>query len=243
MSQVEERVDWDARWYQSFRERYPEGWVVAQHEQNMYHDSYFSETLFLADSGEFVSVQTGATAYGGPHTSGLPFLRSAPEEIKTKAVVAAATRARDLLLEQLPSQVQAVIDQRSSFANLPTVGAVVAVKWKTKGYPKGSQGQVFWQGVDKFGDGGARFGIQMEDGEKIFVNWKSLVLVQHSVDYIQPPQYEVDQKKIQAFAQGIWDRRIAAGYEGSFGGHGYGWRGYSARGFAEQQWESFVSEV
>jgi hypothetical protein len=252
--QQDKETDWEAyyqrqaeyreQWLQEFRDKFPDGgYVVAQHEQNLTSDSYFSETIFDVGKREFVHVSTGATAYGCPmYTSGLPWLDSASDEIKQLVVETIATKQRQEILEQLESAVQVELDSYLERCALPIIGDKVAVKWKTKGYLKGTVGLVFWKGEDKF-SGGVRYGITLESGEKIFVNWKSLVMVEKGAMHNDPPPYEVDVEKIRKYAEERYQKIIEGGYGSRFGSFGAHYRTMSMAGVAQQSWMDFCKVV
>ncbi len=152
-------------WIQDFATKYPHGYIVSQHEQNGYHDSYFSETLYLADKNEYVTVNTGATAYGCvAYSSLLPWLKDAPQEVKQKYVDFYKANRRAEIVQQV---------RRSAlnFCSEIKMGSKIRLRKtkKSKGetYEQDSVATVFWIGKDKFSDF-KRFGLEFEDKRKAF---------------------------------------------------------------------------
>ena len=170
MSEYEARKEKDRiqlqEWMQSFKDKYPSGYILSQHEQNGYHDSYFSERIFIADEMRVESVSTGATAYGCPaYSTLLPWLKDAPQEVKDKYV--------DFFKANRKKQVAYAISlQAEDYCREVRVGSKIRLikQKKSKGetYAKGLVGQVFWKGKDNYSQG-ERYGLQFEDGRKLFV--------------------------------------------------------------------------
>lgn len=190
--------------YAGFRKKYPNGVVLAQHEQNGYHDSYFSETILDLDTGEIVVEQTGATAYGGPHDSGLPLLWRTDQAVQQKARIALALWARKHYTKWLTvgaEKAAAVFTEEAK--NPPAqIGdkAVMTRKVTTRGidYPKGTAGEIVWVGVDSY-SGGVRYGIMTPSGDKVYVNHKSVVIDRE----VEVVEYVVSEQAIEAYVQKV----------------------------------------
>ena len=185
-------------WKAGFKNKYPHGYIISEHEQNGYHDSYFSETLFLADEMKIVSVSTGATAYGCPaYSSLLPWLKDAPMEIKEAYKQMRLKDREESLIKDTAVSAQAYC---TSVQIESEIKLVKNVKSKGETYEKGLIGKVFWIGKDSYSDN-PRYGLKFEDGRKAFVTAsQSLELV---------PKFVPSIEKQNAYIKECMDHSIA----------------------------------
>ena len=177
-------------WIKDFATRYPHGYIVSQHEQNGYHDSYFSETLYLADKNEYLTVNTGATAYGCvAYSSLLPRLNDAPQEVKQKYVDFCKASRKAQIFEQVS---RSAFNFCSEIKRDSKIRLLKTKKSKGETYEKGSVATVFWIGQDKFSPL-KRFGLEFEDGRKAFFTQGEWV------EFL--PQYMQNSEKEASFAE------------------------------------------
>lgn len=182
------RKEWE-EWAQSFRDRFPTGYIVAQSEQNGYHDSYFSELLFIASEQRLEWVSTGTTAGGcASYSSELPKIEQAPLEVQQLFIQTVIARQKQALERHALASAIAFTQSIQHESKV-----IVAKNFKQKGeaFTKGSEAIVFWMGEDSY-QRVPRYGIRFHDDRKAFVNYDKLILV-HS--------WKVSDEKIAAYLE------------------------------------------
>lgn len=151
-----------------------EGLVVAEREQNMYHDSYFYVTYFDPETGGFESKEWGATAYptyGHVKVDAPPALMEYYADVKRESY------------ERYAAMVAA--EEAEKEARTPSRGKTVtaARTFKSKGtsYAEGTEFEVFWYGESDYGH---RVGLEpVEGGERLFT-------AAHNVKVVSLPEGE-----------------------------------------------------
>jgi hypothetical protein len=154
-----------------FKEKYPNGYTLSKSEQNFVDDSYFYETVWLADLKKVETFSTGSTAYSLGNGdvvghSGLPTIFEAPAEVQAEFRAYAKQIALDTRKRWAEGVANAYIE---SF-----VGAEIRVihPFKNDGvkYEVGTKGKVFWYGAGYFKHSTRRIGFKLADGTKVFTN-------------------------------------------------------------------------
>lgn len=194
---------WNADW----RDRFPSGYIASEREHNGYHDSYFYETVYDDATGTWEQVSTGSTAYGTPaYSTNLPWLRNAPQEVRDRAIAAKRKQTYEYLIRSIREQAKAWIQSTLAERSIPQMGDTVRSLRKAKDTPKGTVGTVTWKGEDQY-NGGARYGVTTANGERFFINARSVELVS-SANEVSDHAYEVNEAGVESLAR-EWADHVA----------------------------------
>ena len=155
-----------------FKERYPNGYTLSKSEQNFVDDSYFYETVWLADLKKVETFSTGSTAYSLGNgdvagQSGLPTIFEAPAEVQEEF----RAYAKQVALETRKRWAEGVANAYiESFNDADDVIVVKAFKNGGVKYEVGTKGKVFWHGAGYLKHSPRRIGFKLADGTKVFTN-------------------------------------------------------------------------
>lgn len=156
-----------------------EGAVLGTYERNGYDDSDFYAIVWDAEEGRILNVQYGTTR---AYTYGNYATVDATDEVK----VAAAAQRTEVLTKL-------AVAADAEEARLATKGKQVVVV-KGRKVAHGTEGVVFWRGVDKYKTSRwatfYRVGVETADGDRFFT-------AEENVEVVNAEQYETDEDALR----------------------------------------------